>query len=252
MKRWGIRARFLLLLIVLLVTVFSAVTYVIVRQNTHTLRENLTVQSKSFAELATTPIGDTFLLYKDGGTIRIKQQIDHFTDLNPNIHQVAIVDIDGKQVFAHNDDVTIQVDKQEASSLNPSYQYDTHGNLTAIVQPYLEDFGIHRYGIVYGVSHESIQKNIQNTVAFILVISTGLLLVLLLVMYVLIERLFLRPLDYVSQMALIISQGNLDRQISLKRNDEIGDLAQAVNVMAESLKADIAKLQAVDELKNEF
>lgn len=251
-RRLGIRARFLLLLICLLVTVFGAVTYVIVKQNTNTLRKNLVSQSKSFAELATKPIGDTFLLYKDGGTIRIKQQVDRFTDLNPNINQVEIVDIDGKAIFTADTKESIAVSKSAAADLKPSYIYDENRNLTAIVQPYIEDFGIHRYAVVYGISYESVEKSIQNTVAFILAISTGILLVLLLVAYILIERLFLQPLDYVSQVALLISKGDLNRQISLKRTDEIGDLASAVNVMAESLKADIAKLKAVDELKNEF
>lgn len=251
-RRLGIRARFLLLLICLLVTVFAAVTYVIVQQNTNTLRKNLVSQSKSFADLATKPIGDTFLLYKDGGTIRIKQQIDRFTDLNPNINQVEIIDADGNQVFATDAKNAISVDKSQAVNLKPSYIYDKNKNLTAIVQPYIEDFGIHRYAVVYGISYESVQKSIQNTVAFILVLSIGILLLLLLVAYVLIDRLFLQPLDYVSQVALLISKGDLNRQLSLKRNDEIGDLAQAVDTMANSLKADIAKLKAVDELKNEF
>lgn len=252
MRQWGLRTRFLLLLISVLVTVFAVVTYVIARQNTETLRANLVTQSKSFADLATKPIGDTFLLYKDGGTIRIKQQIDRFTDLNPTINQVEIIDIKGNQEFINNKSNPIKVSEEAATSLNPTHINDSNGNLTAIVQPFIEDFGIHRYGIVYGISYESVEKSIRDTVSFILILSVGILLVLLLVFYVLIDRLFLRPLDYVSQMALIISKGNLDKQIILKREDEIGDLAHAVNVMADSLKEDIAKLKAVDELKNEF
>lgn len=251
-KRLGIRARFLLLLICLLVSLFGAVTYVIVQQNTNTLRSNLVTQSKSFADLATKPIGDSFLLYKDGGTIRIKQQVDRFADLNPNINQVEVVDVEGKQIFATDSKHLIAITKDQAASLKPSYIYDKNKNLTAIVQPFLEDFGIHRYAVVYGISYESVQKSIQNTITFILILSAGILLVVLLIAYVLIDKLFLQPLDYVSQIALLISSGNLSSQISLKRNDEIGDLANAVNTMADSLKADIAKLKAVDELKNEF
>jgi signal transduction histidine kinase len=250
-RRLGIRARFLLLLICLFVTVFGAITYVIVQQNTNTLRSNLVIQSKSFADLATKPIGDAFLLYKDGGTIRIKQQVDRFTDLNPNISQVEVVDIDGKQIFTTDEKNPITVSKDAAASLKPLYIYENK-NLTTIIQPLVEDFGIHRYAVVYGVSYDSVQRSIQNTIAFILALSIGILLVLLLIAYILIDKLFIQPLDYVSQIALIISKGNLSQQITLKRNDEIGDLANAVNTMADSLKSDIAKLKAVDELKNEF
>ncbi len=252
MKRWGIRTRFLLLLVSLLATVFGAVTYVIVLQNTNTLRANLVSQSKSFAAFATRSIGESYLLYKDGGTIRIKQEIDRYTDLNPNISQVEILNTDGELLFASDGKHSIPIDKSAAADLQPSYIYDNKKNLTTIIQPYIEEFGIHRYTIIYGISYESVQRSIQTTIAFIVVLSIGILLVLLMVSYVLIDRMFLQPLDYVSQMALLISKGNLDRQISLKRNDEIGDLAHAVDIMADSLKDDIAKLRAVDELKNEF
>ncbi len=130
--------------------------------------------------------------------------------------------------------------------------YDTNNNLVAIVQPYVENFGIHRYDIVYGISYQSVNQAIRSIVDFILALSAVILLVALIVWYVLINRLFLRPVAQLSKLALQISQGDLNRAIRLDRKDEIGDLAQAVDTMANSLKADISKLKEVDKLKNEF
>lgn len=248
----GLRARFLALLICLLMIVFGAVTYVIVHENTSTLRDNLVSQSKSFAALATKPIGDIFLLYHESGTIRIQQQIDHFTSLDPNINKVDVVDTSGKSLFSSNNQQPQKISTKAAISLDPTYIYDSKGHITTIVQPYIENFGIHRYGIAYGVSYASVDQTIRTTISFIMVISISLLLVLLIVSYVLIDRIFLQPVAYVSRMALIISRGDLSKQIQLARKDEIGDLAAAVDTMANSLKADIAKLKEVDELKNEF
>ncbi len=252
MRRFGLRARFLTLLVCVLVSVFAAVTYVVARQNTATLRENLTTQSISFAELATTPIGDAYSLYKDGGTVRIEQEIKHFLNLNPNVHRVAIVDIEGNELFAIGSDIAIPVTRKQAESYEQTKIFDHNNNLIAVVQPYIEDYGIHQYSMVYGISYESIEASVRTTVLLILIISTGILLVLILVTYALMDYFFLQPLHYVSRAALHISKGHLEEQIRLSRKDEIGDLAQAVNVMADSLKADIAKLKAVDELKNEF
>lgn len=252
MRRWGLRARFLALLVSLLVVVFGALTYVIVHQNTSTLRKDLVEQSKSFASLATQPIGDTFVLYHDSGSIRIQQQIDRFTDLDPNINQVEVIDTSGKPLFTSNASSPIAVSQTAARQLNVSYIYGKKGNLSAIVQPYLENFGIHRYALVYGISYASVDKSIATTIAFILVLSTAILLVLIILFYILINRFFLDPVAYVSRMALLISRGDLNRQVHSGRNDEIGDLANAVDTMANSLKADIAKLKEVDELKNEF
>src|SRR5665213_1515674 len=148
MKRWSLRARFLGLLIVLLVAVFAAITLVIVRQNSKTLRANLVDQSKSFAALSTQPIGVAFVLYQDSGTIRIDQKVASFTDLDHNINQVEIVDTNGKQLFANDSSHPIMVSAAAATSLGTTYLHDANGNLSAIVQPYLEDFGIHRYAVV--------------------------------------------------------------------------------------------------------
>ena len=252
MKRWSLRARFLLLLIILLLAVFAAITLIIVRENTKTLRANLIDQSKSFATLATQPIGTAFETYKDSGTIRIQQKIASFTDLDHNIDQVEIIDTSGKQVFTSDSAHPITVNATAATSISTAYLYDKNGNLTGVVQPYIEDFGIHRYAVVYGISYQSLNKSIRDIVTFIVIFSAAILLVSLLVWYVLINRLFLRPVAQVSQAALLISRGDLDQQIHLGRQDEIGDLATAVNTMASSLKGDIAKLQAVDKLKSEF
>lgn len=156
MRRWSLRVRFLLLLVGLLVAIFAAITLVIVRQNTTTLKANLIDQSKSFAALATQPIGDAFVLYKDSGTIHIQQQVQHFTDLDSNISQVEIIDTNGKQLFTNNSANPIKATSDAATSLSPSYLHDSNGNLIGIVQPYVENFGIHRYAVIYGISYRSV------------------------------------------------------------------------------------------------
>jgi signal transduction histidine kinase len=252
MKRWTIRVRFLLLLVGLLLAVFAAITLLIVRQNTHTLKTDLINQSKTFAALATQPIGDNFVLYRDSGTIHIGQQVQHFTDLDNNINKVEIIDTTGTALFATSGGPNIKISADQASSLDPTNLYDRNHNLVGIVEPYVENFGIHRYNIVYGISYQGVNQAIRNIVDFILGLSAIILLISLVIWYVLINRLFLRPVASLSQTALAISKGDLNRQIRLERHDEIGDLSQAVETMSSSLKADITKLKEVDKLKNEF
>ena len=252
MKRWSLRARFLLLLIGLLLAVFAAITLIIVRQDSKTLRTNLVDESKSFAALATQPIGGAFVLYQNSGTIRIQQQVDSFTELDPHINQVEVVDTTGKRLFTNNPAGPIKISVEAATSLNPSYIYNKNGDLTAIIQPYVENFGIHRYAVVYGVSYDSVNQSIQSIVTFIVILSAAILLVSLAVWYLLINSLFLGPVAHVSQLALKISRGDLNQPIRLKRKDEIGDLAAAVDTMANSLKDDIVKLKQLDTMKNEF
>ncbi|HET6924693.1 MAG TPA: HAMP domain-containing sensor histidine kinase, partial [Candidatus Saccharimonadales bacterium] len=247
-----LRARFILVLVLLLLAMFAAITFVIVRENTHTLRNGLVNQSKSFAALATQPIGSNFVLYSQSGTIRIHQKVDSFTALDPDINQVEIVDTMGNILFADQPDNQIPVPASAASAISPTYLHDQNGNLSAIVQPYLEDFGIHRYAVVYSISYANVDKSVREIVTLILSLSIAILLVSLVVWYGLINRLFLRPVARISKDTLRISQGDLEHQVRVGRNDEIGDLAAAVNKMAASLLDDIAKLKEVDRLKSEF
>jgi len=252
MRRFRLRARFLLVLILLLLAVFLAITLVIVRENTHTLRTSLVDQSKSFAALATQPIGDAYVTYSTSGTIRIKQEIDGFTALDADISQVEIIDTTGHRLFTDTDAPRIPVSEAAASAVTRTYLHDGHGNVVGIVEPYLEGFAIHRYNVVYGISYQRVDQDIRKIVTLIVSLSVAILLVSLLVWYVLINRLFLRPVSRISQDALAVSKGDLNRKMRLGRNDEIGDLAAAVDTMASSLKADITKLQEVDRLKSEF
>ncbi|HUA13264.1 MAG TPA: HAMP domain-containing sensor histidine kinase [Candidatus Sulfotelmatobacter sp.] len=253
MNRFGIRGRFLLLLVGLTLLIFIAITLLIVRQNSATLKTNLINESKSFSSLATQPIGVAYTTYNSSGTLRITQEIDSFTSLDQDINQVEVISADGKVVYLNNSNENkIPVSSAVATNINPTYLYNSSGELSAIVQPYVDSYGIHSYDVVYGVSYNSVNTAIGKIVRSILLLSAVILVFAVVIWYFFINKFLLKPVAEVSHKALSISQGNLDTRISLGRNDEIGDLAKAVDTMASSLKEDIAKLEAIDKLKTEF
>lgn len=249
MKRFGIRQRFILVIFPLFVVLFGAIAAVQVRRTAATEQANLNQQSTSFATLATKPISDTFILYKDSGTVRIKQQLAQYLDLNPDVVGVSIVDTSGRTLFS--DGRVSAATPVQASSFDPVY-VRSQGVIATIISPVVEDYGVHRYAIVYHISDQRLVQNLQHTVALIVLLSLVVFLLAIAATYWLINRYFLSPVRTISARALKISEGNLEDQIELKRNDELGDLAQAVNTMANSLKADIVKLQEADRLKTEF
>ncbi len=65
-------------------------------------------------------------------------------------------------------------------------------------------------------------------------------------------RYLARPITQLKEAALDISNGNLDREINLKRSDEFGTLAKSLNQMAGTLKADNEKLKTLNEKQNQF
>lgn len=252
MKRLGLRAKFILFLLALLLIIFSLVAFVLIQQNSASLRTTLNEQSKAFTKLATKPIGDAFLLYQDSGRLRIQQQVDKFADLNPDISGVTITDINGKSLFHTGDKSYQNISPKKASSFETLYTYNSRGEIEQVIQPYIEDFGAHRYTIVYAISSQRIDNAILQEKMAIIGLSALAMLITVTLSYLVINRLFVKPVRSVSRLALIISGGNLQQQVVMRRDDEIGDLAKAVNTMATSLKADIIKLQEADKLKSEF
>src|SRR3954471_13250656 len=99
MKRVGLRTKFILVLSVLLVLIFTAVTLILVQRSSSSLRNDLNLRARSFATLGTKPIADAFLLYKDSGRIRIVQQVNRYLELDPDIKEIAIVNVGGKVQF---------------------------------------------------------------------------------------------------------------------------------------------------------
>ncbi|WP_280153394.1 HAMP domain-containing sensor histidine kinase [Piscinibacter sp. XHJ-5] len=66
--------------------------------------------------------------------------------------------------------------------------------------------------------------------------TLGVLLLLTLLAFALVRRL-LRPLDDIREGAIRFGQGDLTHRIPLRRHDELGELAQQVNTMADELRA---------------
>jgi signal transduction histidine kinase len=248
----GLRARFITLISIVLLVVYGSIAAILVRSTVHQQAGDLNRESMAFASLATKPIGDTFQLYQDSGTIKIGQETDRFTALDANVSNIQILSATGKPEFSHNNSPVNPFREDEATSFTTVTAYGSHGQITQIIEPYLSDNGAHPFNILYQISDVELGASLHHAVVSIIAFSFIGLLVSAAAMYLLINRLFLRPIEEVSRLATGISLGNYDQQIRLDRKDEIGTLAGSVDRMADALKADIAKLQEVDKVKSEF
>lgn len=252
MRRLRLRTKVVLTVSVFLVIIFALAMYLSLTRNTSQLRASLNEQSKSFAALATPPIGNVFLLYQDSGSIRINQQVDKYIDLDPDVTSLRIVTVDGKQVYDSRGRQHAPISAKLAASFEPVYVKNDKGYIDQVVQPFFEDSGAHRYSIVYDISTARAEHSNRQAVQLVLYVGAGILLITIVATVWALNILVVKPLRQVSSSANRISSGDLDAQIVSKSRDEIGDLAMSVNKMAESLKADIEKLREVDKLKSEF
>ncbi|HVV25972.1 MAG TPA: HAMP domain-containing sensor histidine kinase [Candidatus Saccharimonadales bacterium] len=250
--RLSLRTKVTLTVSLFLVAVFGLVMYLTLTRDITQLRSSINQQSKSFASLATSPIGNTFVLYQESGSIKITQQVNQFLALDPDVTDLRIVSVDGDQVYSSQNKHYPPLSASLASSFQPRYVKNPGGYVQQIVQPFFEDSGVHRYAIVYDISTKRVEQNVDDAIRQILYAGVGILIVSIIVSSWALNVLFVRPLRQVSRSADSISAGNYNQQVISKNRDEIGSLARSVNKMAESLKGDIVKLQELDKLKSEF
>lgn len=232
--------------------VFLVVTMILVTQTAASLREGLFAQSKTFGALATTPIGNAYVLYQDSGRAKIGEQVHALSSLNDKILSTTIVDTSGSVVYSYPDDSADGVSAQQAGSYEPVYIRDAQGTILRVVYPFIESSGLHRYSVIYDISSSFVDASVRQTIWWLVALGSGGIALSALLMFMFVDRALLLPFRRLSLAALEVSTGNLDQQIASARQDEIGDLAGAVNTMANSLKADIEKLRVTDEFKSEF
>ncbi len=84
------------------------------------------------------------------------------------------------------------------------------------------------------------------------ILAAVLVFLLVLVISRTIARRIASPIEEITTAVREIKEGNLDRRISIRSDDEIGRLAAHMNEMAETLKADIDQLKRLERVRSEF
>ena len=76
------------------------------------------------------------------------------------------------------------------------------------------------------------------------VIIAGISVLAVIVSTWLLAKRLTKPIDEITNAATSLAEGNLDRQVDLKRDDEIGVLANSFNTMAQQLQESIADIES--------
>ncbi len=87
-----------------------------------------------------------------------------------------------------------------------------------------------------------LDKNITNDIIFIIFLISSLIVLGIIFTFYLSNKLA-KPLMKLKRAAEIISDGNLDYKINISSNNEVGELATSLNVMAKKLKNSFLKMQ---------
>ncbi len=94
--------------------------------------------------------------------------------------------------------------------------------------------------IVFSLEHVNNSIAEARHTAFFLSLVISILAIIILTLFV---RVIISPIKRMVDATTLISQGNLDQQLNISRNDEIGKLAKAFDTMVDSLKLSRSEIE---------
>ncbi|MBQ7585567.1 MAG: cache domain-containing protein [Desulfovibrionaceae bacterium] len=101
-----------------------------------------------------------------------------------------------------------------------------------------------------GLDHSSLDTTV-NSIAYSCLASIGIIILVLSVVGIFFARALVLPLRETVDFATLVSKGNLNVYLGLKRRDEIGDLASALRTMVEALRSKIGESEEATKMAEE-
>ena len=175
-----------------------------------------------------------------------------FMKTEEDIEYIFVLDREG-EVLAHTFDNGFPVELKEVNRGVSRHEYSVQkiliekGDVIDIAVPLLEA----EAGIVHvGFSEEHIREEINSIIKLIswLVLAVSLIGV---VIAIILSRLIAKPLSALTTAAEAVGSGDLDQQVDVRSNDEIGRLGKTFNAMIEMRKqAEAALRESERKLKD--
>ncbi len=246
-----LRGKFISVISVILIIIFGLTAFFLVKSVRNNLTNGLNNETTAFAALATKPIGDNFVIYHESGTLLVQQQMQKFAVLDPNVSNIAVVNLAGLSQFSLTGK-PINASTVSVSSFESTTVSNKKGQIVQAVEPYVDDSGQHSYAIAFEISPSRVEETIQKEGLTILILMLVGLLFSAIATYEFINFFFLQSINSLTQTARVIADGRYATRVHSSRYDEIGTLAGSIDNMADALEADISKLQELDKQKDEF
>lgn len=208
---------------------------------TEEMKESLQYQQRSFSSALANQYDVARASYRSGWR-QFSIAYDHLQTTSPREAEQKVLDL-REQSVAY--DLAAKSFLDQASSVSEPEANRLY--LENVAQRHKALYG--KIQEIQGIAQQAIQKaNVQakeesERAAINSLIQTAIALILAVLLAFRLIRIALTPLEQFSEQAVAIGSGNLDRRISVRKNDEIGALANAFNTMADNL----AQMRAKEE-----
>lgn len=103
-------------------------------------------------------------------------------------------------------------------------------------EPIKSSNGSFNGAVIINISMTSLDKSLSNVYQIIWVSAVLAIISSCIVIYYFSQKIIVNPLTQLSVVARKISTGDVDRRVEIRSDDEIGEFAEAFNLMADSLE----------------
>lgn len=244
-------------IMIVIIFIIIAITFTLTRANE--LKKDIISSARMYVQLTNDKIGDAFIRYYKTGFFKFREIVLHQIGLSSDLKHIQIIDFEG----------TIYFDSQEIGSgrffLAGYYKCVTDSfilqntkkmeakqrlrNDLTIISPYTDEYGVHRFSIVYYFSLERLAKGIATLQRNTVLLYNGIVLIGF-VISILFANQITRHLARLRNAAKLIAAGDFTKIVTIKTNDEFEDLAKVFNFMTEEIRRNVRELKnLVKELK---
>lgn len=148
------------------------------------------------------------------------------TDFQQYTNSAVISALNGRESFLANSKITDSIG-QEKTVMSYSYPCkDSNNNVTYIIYVQMDS--------------EAIEESITQTTQTILV-AVIIALVITTILGLLFANTITAPIAVLTKKANLMAKGRLDQKVTVKGNDEIGQLTNSFNIMAKELRKTLAE-----------
>jgi signal transduction histidine kinase len=263
----SLRVRFVLAIAVLVALVLIANGLVLALASRPHLREDVESRARAYARLAVGPICNAYETYYASGYSKFRELLLDTMRLEPDLVRLALYDTGGRLQFDSRELADEGLNPVRRPAAAPTAASATAGSAPPLLEavkgmslaawgaeeggrpvyvvaaPYVEEWGRHRYTVVFWAGYDSLGRAARATIWRIAWLSAGSLALGVLIAIGLAAQ-SVGPLEVLTRGAQDLADGRLGRRIELPTGDEFGALAATFNQMAEKLARTISDLEA--------
>ncbi len=263
-RRRSLRGRYVVAIAGLIAVVLLAETFVLGVLVRRHLREEIEREGRAFATLAVGPICNAYQTYFDSGASKFRELVRETASLDSDLASLAIFGVEGNLLFHSAELAESGPEPEKVRRLRANdrervleavrglelevWREDRaeSGEVFVIVAPWIEEWGRHRYSVLFTFSYQAVEQAVEDAFGQLIVLGF-LSLVLGVLCAILLSGRIVGPIRRLTDGARKLAEGDLHHPLKVETGDELQELGETLETMASRLASTIEDLATSNE-----